>query len=66
MFPIFTKNLKIHINMILFMYGILILMGIALIVLIIKEHLDYKKEFETSAKRKYNSRLKNEIDLSEE
>ena len=47
----------------LFIYSILVLMSIALVVLIIKEHLDYKKEFKDSLNKKYDSRLKNEVEL---
>lgn len=47
-------------------YSILIIMAIILIVLIVKEHLAYKKEFGASEKREFNSRLKNEVELSEE
>lgn len=50
----------------LFIYSILIVMAIVLIVLIIKENLAYKKECLRSSKREYNSRLKNELELSEE
>ena len=50
----------------LIILSITLLMAITLIVLIIKEHLDYKKEFNDSLNREYNTRLKNEFDTSED
>lgn len=47
-------------------YSILTVMAIILIILIVKEHLAYKKEFGASEKREFNSRLKNEVELFEE
>jgi len=46
-------------------YSILIVLAVILIVLIVKEHLAYKKEFDASLNRKYNSRLKNEFEGAE-
>lgn len=47
-------------------YSILIVLAIVLLVLIVKEHLAYKKEFNANSVREYNSRLKNEVEGTEE
>ena len=50
----------------LVIYSILILMAIVLLILIVKENLAYKKEFNANSGREYNSRLKNEFEGAEE
>ena len=50
----------------LIILSIILAMAITLIVLIIKEHMAYKKEFNDSSQREYNARLKNEFETSEE
>lgn len=50
----------------LIILSIILGMAITLIVLIIKEHLAYKKEFNDSSNKEYNTRLKNEFETSEE
>ncbi|MEO5776576.1 MAG: hypothetical protein ABIQ27_06705 [Flavobacterium sp.] len=48
--------------------GIFILIGIALIVMVIKQEIAYKKEkeFNDSLKREYNPLLKNDYDIFED
>jgi uncharacterized membrane protein len=65
MYCIFTQ-LKKGTGMSVAIYSILIVLAIILIVLIVKEHLAYKKEFGASLNREYNSRLKNEFEGAEE
>lgn len=50
----------------LVIYSILIVMAIVLLVLIVKENLAYKKEFNANSGREYNSRLKNNFEGAEE